>query len=223
MPKMTDHVRAGFKRRRRPWEAVELPEWWTLAIWAGLAGVVVALVVSGLAARGGSGGATAGAGAVRYTIQPVNPHRVAPTREAASPEAAGADAPPGPSQAPRVPSHGDFGATAPVRVPRTGGGMATIPAGAWNLALAAARAAATGDWTGVPVRGDAGGVVKSPEGSVVGTVTVEDPAVTGPGLHRFSATITHGPAEPPYRVAIDVERDRSGFVASRTPQETGRP
>jgi hypothetical protein len=98
-----------------------------------------------------------------------------------------------------------------------------VPAGARNLAQAAARAAATGDWNGIPLTDrSSAGAVRTPEGSVVGDISVTDPAVTGNSVYLFGATIRHGPGEPPYRIKITVERTQSGYVAT-PPEHANHP
>lgn len=219
MPKMTDYVREGFKRRRRPWDRAELPEWWDLVGWVGLAGVVAALVFGAIFSTGGSGGdGTEDAGAPRYSAQTLNPYTPSP-----APSASGSTAttPAETSPAPGAgPPQGvetkDFTATAAAQVPLIRGGTAVVPAGARNVAVAAARAQATGDWAGIPFVGPkrlpAASMKANPQGSVIGEVTVTDPSVTGNTQYLFSATITRGGGAKPYVVQIAVERDRSGYA-----------
>lgn len=210
MPKLTDYVREGFKRRARPWDRAELPEWWDLAMWAGLAGVILMLVVGALLDRGGTDrppGGTAG-GMPPYAVQSLNPYASAGsgTRPGPRPPAGTGTASPMTST--------DFAATAPARVQVTGGGTTVVPAGARNVALAAARATATGDWSGIPYIGTGRPpkAKKTPAGSVVGALTVADPATTGNAQYLFSATVRHGAAARPYLVRIAVERGVSGYA-----------
>lgn len=212
MPKLTDYVRQGYRRRRRPWDESELPEWWSLAAWIGVGCIVVLLGISAVLARDDTAQArNAGGGAARYPVETLNPSSLAsPGSEGASPSGS-----PGPSQSPPVElTPESFRATNAVRVPMSGGGSAVVPAGARNVALAAARAAATGDWKGVPFIGTrpTRTSTPTPQGSVVGELTVADPTVTGNSQYRFTAKITRGGGEEPYDLTIPVERDGTGYA-----------
>jgi hypothetical protein len=210
MPKMTDYVREGFNRRRRPWHRAELPEWWNLAVWVALAGIGVMLLVSALLDPSGSTGAPDATQPPAYSVQKINPYA---TPSASGGSTAGTPTPDASSPAQGGPT-GDFASTAAVQVPKTGGGTAVVPAGARNVALAAAKAAATGDWTGIPFTGHAKPpkARRTPQGSVVGQLTVTDPAITGNNLYLFSTTITHGGAAKPYQYRVAVEGDQSGYA-----------
>lgn len=208
MPKMTDYVRQGFKRRRGPWHDTELPEWWNLVVWAALAGVVVSIGFGVLVDSGGTP-TTADGGSSRYVIQTVNPYTASPAPADTAPTA------------PTMPTRGsdgpdtDFTATAAVQVPMTeGGGTAPVPIGARNLATAAARAMATGDWTGIPLAGTGtpSPAPTTPTGSLVGEVTVADPRVSGNSRYLFSASIRHEATAEPYEVRIAVERAGAGYA-----------
>ncbi|MCO6009159.1 hypothetical protein NE236_29735 [Actinoallomurus purpureus] len=211
MPKMTDYVREGFNRRRRPWHSAELPEWWNVAVWVALAGIGVMLLVSALLEPGESAGDTTGtARPPAYSVQKINPYA---TPSASEGSAAGTPTPDA-SSPPGDGPGGDFSATAAVQVPKAGGGTAVVPAGARNVALAAAKAAATGDWTGIPFIGRARPpkAPRTPQGSVIGQPTVTDPSITGNTQYLFSATITHGGAAKGYQYRVAVERDQSGYA-----------
>lgn len=220
MPKITDYVREGFKKRRRPWEHTELPEWWDVVIWVSLGGVIVAVVLGAALGGGGSKGIPA-ADSPRYAVQSLNPYATpTPGTSITSVPTPGvspvssASPTPDPGDSSGGTSATDFSATAAVQVAQTGGGTAIVPAGARNVAVAAARAEATGDWTGIPlaVSGKRPTGPKTPQGTVTGTITVENPAVTGSGSYVFSATVTHDGTAKPYLVQIAVERAASGYV-----------
>jgi hypothetical protein len=215
MPKMTDYVREGFDKRRRPWESSELPEWWNLMVWVALAVIGAILLVSMLFTRGSSRHTEQSPH--RYAVQTLNPY--------ATPTAATSSAPAGPSGPATGPASGpasppaaftaaDFAATAPAQVPLTGGGSAVVPTGARNVGLAAAKAAATGDWTGIPLAGTAKPPksARTPQGLVIGQVTVTDPSVTGTNTYMFSATVSHDGGAKPYLVQITVERTSRGYA-----------
>lgn len=199
MPKLTDYVRQGFRKRRRVWNGGELPEWWDLLVWGALALVGVMLVV-GAIFDGGSSEDTARRRPA-YLVQTVNPY--------VTPSAAD----PVPSSTPGH-SAADFAAAAPVQVAQTGGGTAIVPAGARDVASAAANAEATGSWSGIPLTGTTRprAAHRTPHGRVIGTITVEDPTVTGNGSYVFSATITHGTAARSYLVKITVQRTPEGYA-----------
>ncbi|GAA2404307.1 hypothetical protein GCM10010191_10040 [Actinomadura vinacea] len=214
MPKVTDYVREGFRRRQRPWDRTELPEWWDVAIWFAVGGVVLMLVAGAALGRGkSSGGGTAGAEPPRYTVQTLDPRGsgAAPGSPGATPSASAA-----PSRTPPAGvSAKDFTASAAMQVPVTSGGTTVVPAGARNVAMAAAKATATGNWNAIPFVGSARpspARSPTPQGSVVGEITVADPSVTGNSQYRFSATITHGGQAAPYVVRILVERNQSGYA-----------
>ena len=216
MAKLTDYVRKGYRRRQRPWEATELPEWWGLATWIGAACVVVMLVVSALLARGETAtGAEAGdAEAPRYPVETLNPGMLTASPGSGSPGAS-SSAGARPSQSPPVELTAEsFKATNAVRVAKSGGGSAIVPAGARNVALAAARATAIGDWSGIPFIGARPTPTRgpTPQGSVVGELTVADPTVTGNSQYRFTAKITHGGGEKPYDLTIPVEWNGDGYA-----------
>ncbi|WP_345361453.1 hypothetical protein [Actinoallomurus liliacearum] len=227
MPKMTDYVREGFNRRRGPWHRTELPEWWNLAVWVSLAAVGLILLLSALLEPDSSTDTTSSSQPPAYSVQKINPYATpsassestagTPTPDASgstgSGSAAGTPAP-GASGSTGSGSTGDFAATAAVQVPKVGGGTAVVPAGARNVASAAAKAAATGDWTGIPFIGRTRPpkAHRTPQGSVIGQLTVTDPAVTGNTLYLFSATITHGGAAKAYQYRVAVERDQSGYA-----------
>jgi hypothetical protein len=209
MPKMTDYLREGFNRRRRPWHRSELPEWWNLAVWVGLAGIGGMLLISALLDPGGSTDAPDATQPPAYSVQKINPYA---TPSASGGPAAGTPTPDASSPAQGGPT-GDFASTAAVQVPKAGGGTAVVPAGARNVALAAAKAAATGDWTGIPFIGRTRPpkAHRTPEGSV-GQLTVTDPAITGNAQYLFNVTITHGAPNKAYEYRIAVESDQSGYA-----------
>ncbi|QKG23354.1 hypothetical protein [Actinomadura verrucosospora] len=217
MPKLTDYARKGYNRRRRPWESAELPEWWDAAVWVAGGGIVVVLVLSAL--LGGGGGRTSSAsgdsGARPYPVQTLGSRPTEGTGASPSPGGTGSAAPPVPAGE----QVKDFTATAAVQVPVTGGGTTVVPAGARNVALAAARATATGDWSGIPFSGTGrptrpatGAAGRPARQAAVSRLTVADPAVTGNSEYRFSATITGAGGAQPSVVPITVERDESGYA-----------
>jgi hypothetical protein len=197
MPKLTDYVREGFRKRRRPWEGTELPEWWNILVWVALAAVCGMLALSAIFDDGPGSGATQRRRP--YVVQTVDPY---PKVTAPSPSGT-----PGRSRA-------DFSTDAPVRVAKTGGGTAVVPAGARNVALAGANAEATGVWSGIPLTGamTPGTAPRTPHGRVIGDITVQDPALTGTGSYVFSATITHDAVSRSYRVRITVGRTPRGYA-----------
>ncbi|MBO2465320.1 hypothetical protein [Actinomadura violacea] len=218
MPKLTDYARKGFNRRRRPWESAELPEWWDAAVWVAAGGVVVVLVLSALLGGGGrTSGASGDSGARPYPVQTLGARPTEGAGASPSPGGTGSTAP-----APSVPAGEqvkDFTATAAVQVPVTGGGTTVVPAGARNVALAAARATATGNWSGIPFSGTGrptgsatGAAGRPARQAAVSGLTVADPAVTGNSEYRFSATITGAGGAKPSVVPITVERDVSGYA-----------
>lgn len=218
MPRMTDYVRKGFNRRKRPWDQVDLPEWWGLATWAALFGLIAMVLIGAVLSEGERSGAsedTAG-GAPRPAVQSINPYSASPS---VVPESAAPTTPASTPQDPSPPSAASegFAATGAVQVPMTGGGTAVVPAGARNVARAAAEAEATGVWTGIPLT--AGGAPPkarpNPQGSVVAEVTVADPRVTGSNLYVFTAGVRRDPASRPVAVQIEVERGTTGYTASR--------
>ncbi|OLT35465.1 hypothetical protein BJF79_32420 [Actinomadura sp. CNU-125] len=144
MPKMTDYVRAGFDRRRRPWDRAELPEWWDLVVWAGLAALIAMLLLGAVFGRDDASGAATGDDA-GFAVRTLNPHTFTP-----APTPSGD----GPASSGEPPGGDDFTATAPCGTPMTGGGTAVVPAGARNAALAAAEAAGHRRLDGRPVRRD---------------------------------------------------------------------
>jgi hypothetical protein len=212
MPKLTDYARQGF-RRRRLFQDTELPEWWSIAVWAGVGGVVLMLVVSAVFDRGGSSGsATTGGEAPRYQVQTLDPRSlsISPSPGGATPTASAS-----PSQVlPTGVSPKDFTATAPAKVAVTGGGTTVVPAGALNLASAAATATVTGNWKGIPFIGAArpSPAKSMPRGSAVQGITVADPAQTGNSQYVFSATITHAGGARPDVVEVLVEPDGDGYA-----------
>ncbi|MFF5259910.1 hypothetical protein ACFY4C_13260 [Actinomadura viridis] len=228
MPKITDYVRAGFRRRRRPWHHTELPEWWDVAVWVGGVGVIALLVLSVLFGRDepSGGPAAGGGGAPRYVVQTLDPRgpSAAPGPGGGAPTAPTGSVPTGSTPTGSVPtgsaptapagvSAKDFTASAAVRVPVTGGGTTVVPAGARNVASAAARATATGNWAGIPFIGPARPpAAPARPGSVVGTLTVADPTVTGNDQYRFSATIARDGSARPDLVQITVGRGPSGYA-----------
>lgn len=211
MPKMTDYVRKGFKKRRRLWEGGEVPEWWDIAVWVSLAGVIAIIVISVLTESGGGG--TAAGSPPPYHVQSLNPY-AQPTPTASSVTSSGTPSAQPSGSAPDSPSS-DFSATAAVQVAMTGGGgTAIVPAGARNVALAAAKAEATGDWKGIPFVGVSRppAAARTPQGTVTGEITVENPSVTGNGSYLFSTTITHGPGTKSFLVQIAVQRMPTGYA-----------
>jgi hypothetical protein len=207
MPKMTDYVREGFRRRQRPWQRVELPEWWNVAIWAGAAGII-AILLAGALNGGGSATTNSGSNAPRYAPQTLNP------ASASAPPSSRST--PGPTASPSVPATAsrDFTDSTAVQIAVTGGGATVVPAGARNLALAAARAAANGAWTGIPMAGAARPTAPPPApspGTTVRHLTVEDPAVTGNTRYRFAALVRRTGART-HAVRILVEPDQDGYV-----------
>ena len=113
MPKMTDYVREGYQKRRRPWESAELPEWWNLMVWVGLAMVGGILVIGMLLADGSSPGVEQVPR--KYAVQTLNPY--APTATPSAPETGPATgpaaAPASPGPVPTAFTAADFAATAP--------------------------------------------------------------------------------------------------------------
>lgn len=198
MPKLTDYVREGFRRRRRPWESAELPGWWQVLAWVALAAVCGILALSAISDRGSR--SSAAQRRSPYAVQTINPYPSVSTA-------------PSPSSTPGR-SHADFTAGAPVQVAKTGGGMAVVPAGARNVALAAAKAEATGVWSDVPLIGGTtpSAAPQTPGGQVIGDITVEDPATTGTGSYVFSAAITHDAVSRSYLARITVERSTQGYA-----------
>lgn len=204
MAKLTDYVREGFKRKRRPWDGGELPEWWSLATWAALAvvgGVLVLGVVTGDDRP--ANGQTPGS----FTVQTIDPATIGANPTGGDPE--------GGTSAPAPSGSADFGADGPVEVALTGAdGTTAVPAGARNVAMAAAQATAVGDWSGIPLApmATAPKAPATPQGSVIGVVTVTDPAVTGTNTYLFTATVRHSPQRQPYLVQIYVERTAAGYA-----------
>jgi hypothetical protein len=210
MPKMTDYVREGFRRRQRPWDRTELPEWWDVAVWTAAVGVIAVLVFSAAAGRGGSSGTAAqNDRGASYAVQTLGPQTPAASTALGVPAA---PAEPTPTDSAPVGFH-DFSASAAVRVPVTGGGTTVVPAGARNVALAAARAATTGDWRGIPLVGKARPpAAQAPTRSLLGQFTVADPAVTGNSRYEFSATFQEAGTAQRSVVQIVVERATSGYA-----------
>ncbi|GAA1832477.1 hypothetical protein [Actinomadura chokoriensis] len=221
MPKLTDYARKGFQRRRPPWKRVELPEWWDVAVWVAGGGVVAVIVLSAVLNGGGASGTVPGdAGARPYPVQTLGSRLTdgpgaVPSGDLPAPPssstAAAAPAPAGPVGKPVK----DFTATAAVRIPVTGGGTTVVPVGARNVALAAAIATTTGDWSGIPFTGPGRPTVSASRhglGGSVARLTVADPAVTGNSAYRFSATIDDAGGAEPSAVPITVERNESGYA-----------
>ncbi|MGI5416819.1 hypothetical protein [Actinomadura luteofluorescens] len=212
MPKLTDYAREGFRRRRLVKET-ELPEWWNIAVWAGVGGIILMLLVSAVLDRGGSSGAAPAASqAPRYQVQTLDPRGLtaSPSPGEETPTPSG-----GPSQVlPTGAAASNFTATAATRVPMTDGGATVVPAGALNVATASARAIVTGNWKGIPVIGTARPTPAKPmpRGSVVRGITVMDPTKTGNSQYRFSATITHPGGARPDVVELLVEPDGNGYA-----------
>ncbi|MEO3826349.1 hypothetical protein [Actinomadura sp. B10D3] len=216
MAKITDYARQGFRRRPRPWNSAELPEWWDAAAWLGVVAVVVMLVSGAVFAddRSPGGAAAAGDDAPRYAPETLgSPGLGAPP---APGDGSAAPVPPAspPAGVPTGTSAEGFASTAATRVPITGGGTAVVPAGALNVALAAARARATGNWAGIPFAGAErpAPTAPSPHGVVVGEVTVEDPAATGNTQYRFSARIARGGGARPETARFVVELGMNGYA-----------
>ena len=213
MPKLTDYVREGYRRRQRPWDRTELPEWWDVAIWVAVAAVVLMLVVGGVLSRDDSPAAdNTGKAPPAYPVQTLNPSALASPGSGSAPPSGAANASPEP---PVELNPESFEATNAVQVQMTGGGTTVVPAGARNVALAAARAAATGDWKGIPFIGTArppAPQTPTPQGSVRGEITVADPSVTGNSQYRFTAQVTHGGNANPRAVRLLVERNGSGYA-----------
>lgn len=209
MPKMTDYVREAFRRRERPWRRVELPEWWTIATWAGAAGIAAILVAGAL--TGGSEGATKSGGAVhRFTPQTLDPRSATTAPSSTLSPTASPSAAPTSSASASV----DFTDSTPVQVRQTGGGTTVVPAGARNLALAAARAKVTGVWTGIPTTSAAHPAAPPPAPSpdvAVGHLSVQDPAVTGNSRYRFTAKVKRAGGRA-HAVRILVEAGQGGYV-----------
>ncbi|URM98913.1 hypothetical protein LUW76_33820 [Actinomadura madurae] len=86
------------------------------------------------------------------------------------------------------------------------------------MALAAAKATAIGDWTGVPMVGTArpSKAPRTPLGTVQDGITVADPAATGTGSYVFSAMIRHDAGARAYLVRITVERTPRGYAIRLT-------
>ncbi|GAA4375305.1 hypothetical protein GCM10023088_32500 [Actinomadura verrucosospora] len=212
MPKMTDYARQGF-RRRRLFQDTELPEWWNIAVWAGVGGIVLMLAVSAVLDRGDSSGApTAGRQAPSYQVQTLDPRTLTESPSPGETPSTSAS----PSQVlPTGASANDFTATAAAKVPVTGGGTTVVPAGALNLATAAASATVSGNWKGIPFIGAAR---PSPAkkgmapGSAVQGITVADPTRTGNSQYLFSATITRPGGARPEVVQLLVEPDERGYA-----------
>ncbi|MEV3922891.1 hypothetical protein [Actinomadura coerulea] len=214
MPKLTDYARQGF-RRQRLLRASELPEWWNIAVWAGVGGVVLMLVISAVFARGDSSGVAPAAGgdAPRYQVQTLDPRGLSasPGPDGETPTASGSPAQVLPTGA----SGNDFRASAALQVPMTGGGETVVPAGALNVAAAAATALVTGNWQGVPFVGtDRPPPARKPmpQGSAVTGISVADPAATGNSQYRFSATISHPGRARPDVLDFLVEPDGPGYA-----------
>lgn len=207
---MTDYVREGFRRRQRPWDRTELPEWWDVAVWVAAVGVIAVLIFSAAAGGSGSSGTSAhDDGGSHYAVQTLSPQPAAPSTAPGVPTG---PAEPSPTEPAPAGSH-DFSASAAVRVPVTGGGATVVPTGARDVALAAARAAATGDWRGIPFVGQARPpATRAPRGTLVGQVTVADPAVTGNSRYEFSATVQQAGTAKRSVVQIVVERGTSGYA-----------
>jgi hypothetical protein len=205
---MTDYVREGFKRRRRPWDRTELPEWWNLVIWVALAGVIAIVLLDAVFGPDGASGPDTAA-PPPYPVQSLNPYASSSASDGSASAAPTADPGGPPADVPGT----DFAATAAVQVPVTGGGLAAVPAGARNVALAAAKATATGDWTGIPFIGAARPPTtrRTPQGAVIGEPTVADPGVTGNSQYLFSAKITYGGGAKRYLARIAVELGQSGY------------
>jgi hypothetical protein len=212
MPKITDYVREGFKRRQRPWDRTELPEWWNIAVWAGVVVVVGAILLGAIFDSGSSSG-DADAGAPAYPVRTLNPYGTDASPDPSASAAASADPSADPSSAP---ADGDFTVTAAAQVPMTGGGTAVVPVGARNVASAAATAEATGDWAAIPFTGGAKrpGRARTPLGSVIGQTTVQDPAVTGNSQYVFTAKITRGGTAAAHYVQITVEFADGSYAIS---------
>ncbi|NDU77715.1 hypothetical protein GWI34_34660 [Actinomadura sp. DSM 109109] len=214
MPKMTDYARKGFRRRRLIQET-ELPEWWNIAVWAGVGGIILMLVVSAVLDRGDSSGPAPASGpAPRYQVQTLDPRSLT-----ASPSPGETSPSGGPSGGPQqvLPTGAaafNFTATAATRVPMTDGGVTVVPAGALNVAVTSARAIVSGNWKGIPVIGDArpSPAKPMPAGSAVQKITVADPTKTGNSQYRFSATITHAGGKRPDVVDLLVEPDGDGYA-----------
>jgi hypothetical protein len=209
MPKITDYVREGFNRRQRPWDRAELPEWWGLVVWVGFAGVTAALLLGAMFGHDGSSD-DAAEQSPPYSVQTLTPYIAPPPPARATPAAPTPGAADPAAGAPT----GDFTATAAAQVPLTGGGTTVVPVGARNVAVAAAKAEATGDWTGIPLIGNTrpSPAPRTPHGALTGEITVADPAVTGNSQYLFSATISHSGADKPYLVRIAVERGQAGYA-----------
>ncbi|MEV0662583.1 hypothetical protein ACIBI3_22970 [Actinomadura luteofluorescens] len=213
MPKMTDYARKGF-RRRRLFQDTDLPEWWNIAVWAGVCGIVLMLAVSAVLDHGESSGTpTTGREVPRYQVQTLDPRSLtaSPSPGAETPTASGA-----PSQVlPTGVSANDFTATAAAKAPVTGGGTTVVPAGALNLATAAARATVSGNWKGIPFIGTArpsSAKKGMPRGSAVQGITVADPSRTGNSQYLFSATIKGPGGARPEVVELLVEPDGRGYA-----------
>ncbi|WP_433477223.1 hypothetical protein ACQPZP_09310 [Spirillospora sp. CA-142024] len=210
MPKLTDYARQGFRRRRLLRES-ELPEWWNIAVWAGVGGIVLMLVAGAVFSGDDSAGTTtAQSQAPRYQVQTLDPRGLS-----ASPSPGSTTPGATPTQVlPTGPSAKNFTATAATKIPMTGGGTTVVPAGALNAAMAAAQAAVTGNWKDVPLVGATRPPAKKamPQGSVVKGISVTDPSMTGNSQYRFSATITHAGGARPDVVELLVEPDGSGYA-----------
>ncbi|TDC44462.1 hypothetical protein E1281_33925 [Actinomadura sp. KC345] len=214
MPKLTDYVRQGYRRRQRPWDRTELPEWWDVAIWVAAAAIIVMLVVSVvLSDDDAPAPRNAGGAPTSYPAETLNPRALASSGSESAPPSGAASSSPKP---PVELSPEGFKATNAVQVPITGGdGTAIVPAGARNVATAAARAMAIGDWSGIPFVGTArpsAPAGRTPQGSVIGEVTVMDPSTTGNSQYRFTAQITQGGNAKPREVRFAVEQDGAGYA-----------
>ncbi|SNR51004.1 hypothetical protein [Actinomadura mexicana] len=212
MPKLTDYARQGF-RRRRLFQETELPEWWNIAVWAGVGGIILMLLVSAVFDHGDSSGtATSASQAPRYQVQTLDPRGLtaSPSPGEGTPTPSGS-----PSQVlPTGAAAANFTATAATRVPMTDGGATVVPAGALNVAAASARAIVTGNWKAIPIIGTArpSPAKAMPRGSAVQGITVADPTKTGNSQYRFSATITHASGARPDVVDLLVEPDGRGYA-----------
>jgi hypothetical protein len=216
MGQLTDYVREGFRRRRKPWQGGEVPDWWGLAQWGALGGVGIILLVSGIAAANGSGssGDDTGDGPGAFPVLSGPP---VTSTSGPAPSSAPTSAPSaGPTATPATGPDADFTSLDPVDVPLTGSGaLISAPEGAVNLARAGALASARGQWDGIPIVGRRQTPrTRHPQATLTGRLSLFNPAVTGTSRYLFTVgTDDDGPGPSPARqVKITVARVGQGFA-----------
>lgn len=204
---MTDYVRQGFARRRRPWDPADLPGWWDLAVWTAVLLIIGALAASVVLDLVGREPERPARSPRRYAVQTLNPYaeNAGPSSLPSSPGA----------QNPATPD--DFSASAAVRVPLTTGGRRSFrraPA-TWPWPRPRPRRSATGRGPDGRYRAPVQGA-PHPLGTVQDGITVADPAATGTGSYVFSAMIRHDAGARAYLVRITVERTPRGYAIRLT-------